>query len=139
MLAIQETVSKVLGIHAPDPQELMSAVERGLPLSSLDRVVGFVAPMDAKFTYRLVARASLARRRKQDRLSSDEGARLARLASVWAFAVEVWGGAEAARRFMFEPHPLLHGRTPVDVVLENEFGRPVVEGVLGRLKYGSAA
>ena len=39
---------------------------------------------------------------------------------------------------MFEPHPLLHGRRPIDVVLENELGRPVVEGILGRLQYGSA-
>jgi putative toxin-antitoxin system antitoxin component (TIGR02293 family) len=53
-------------------------------------------------------------------------------------ALDVWGGEEAARRFMFEAHPLLHGRRPVDVVLENELGRPVVEGILGRLRYGSA-
>jgi putative toxin-antitoxin system antitoxin component (TIGR02293 family) len=53
-------------------------------------------------------------------------------------AVEVWGSGDAARQFMFEAHPLLHGRRPVDVVLENEFGRPAVEGILGRLRYGSA-
>jgi uncharacterized protein (DUF2384 family) len=33
---------------------------------------------------------------------------------------------------------LLDGRRPVDVVLANEFGRPLVEGILGRLHYGSA-
>jgi putative toxin-antitoxin system antitoxin component (TIGR02293 family) len=53
-------------------------------------------------------------------------------------ALEVWGDEEAARRFMFEAHKLLQGRRPVDVVLENELGRPVVEGILGRLQYGSA-
>jgi putative toxin-antitoxin system antitoxin component (TIGR02293 family) len=56
---------------------------------------------------------------------------LARLASVWTMALDVWGVEDAARRFMFEAHPLLHGRRPVDVVLENEFGRPIVEGILG--------
>jgi uncharacterized protein (DUF2384 family) len=50
----------------------------------------------------------------------------------------VLGSEDAARRFMFEAHPLLQGRRPIDVVLENELGRPVVEGILGRLKYGSA-
>jgi putative toxin-antitoxin system antitoxin component (TIGR02293 family) len=125
----------------------MSAVEKGLPLTSLDRVVHSVAPSDNKFAFRIIARATLARRRKalvaakdraEGRLSADEGARLARLAGVWAMALDVWGGEEAARRFMFEAHPLLHGRRPVDVVLENELGRPVVEGILGRLKYGTS-
>jgi len=62
---------------------------------------------------------------------------LARLAAVWAMALEVWDGAAAARRFMLEEHMLLHGRRPVDVVLENELGRPAVEGILGRLQNGS--
>jgi putative toxin-antitoxin system antitoxin component (TIGR02293 family) len=125
----------------------MSAVERGLPLTALDRVVHSVAPTDNKFAFRIIARATLARRRKawastkdkvEGRLSAEEGARLARLAGVWAMAIEVWGNQEDARRFMFDAHPLLHGRRPVDVVLESEFGRPVVEGILGRLQYGSA-
>ncbi len=146
-MANADPVSEVLGIRASGPLPLMSAVESGLPLASLDRVVHSVAPADNKFAFRIVARATLARRRKalataqgraEGRLSAEEGTRLARLASVWAMALDVWGGGEAARRFMFEAHPLLHGRRPVDVVLENELGRPVVEGILGRLQYGSA-
>jgi putative toxin-antitoxin system antitoxin component (TIGR02293 family) len=141
------TASAVLGIRASGPLPLISAVEKGLSLASLDRVVHSVAPSDAKFAFRIVARATLARRRKmlatdtarpEGRLSAEEGTRLARLAGVWAMALEVWGGEEAARQFMFEAHPLLHGRRPVDVVLANELGRPVVEGILGRLQFGSA-
>jgi putative toxin-antitoxin system antitoxin component (TIGR02293 family) len=125
----------------------MSAVEKGLPLRSLDRVVHAVAPSDTKFAFQIIPRATLARRRKAwatakdpvgGRLSAEEGARLTRLASVWAMALEVWGTEEAARQFMFETHGLLHGRRPVDIVLENELGRPIVEGILGRLRYGSA-
>jgi putative toxin-antitoxin system antitoxin component (TIGR02293 family) len=89
----------------------MSAVERGLPLTALDRVVHSVAPTDNKFAFRIIARATLARRRKawastkdkvEGRLSAEEGTRLARLAGVWAMAVEVWGNQEDARRFMFD-------------------------------------
>jgi putative toxin-antitoxin system antitoxin component (TIGR02293 family) len=145
--AVTQPVSNVLGVYVGDPLSLMSAVEKGLPLSSLDRVVHAVAPSDNKFAFRIVARATLARRRKaladaknrpEGRLSAEEGTRLARLAGVWAMALDVWGGEEAARRFMFEAHPLLQGRRPIDVVLENELGRPVVEGILGQLQYGSA-
>jgi len=147
MGAIVDPVSEVLGIRASGPYPLMSAVEKGLPLRSLDRVVRAVAPSDTRFVFQIVPRATLARRRKawatakdrlEGRLSAEEGTRLARLASVWAMALEVWGTEEAARRFMFEAHELLHGRRPVDIVLENELGRPIVEGILGRLRYGSA-
>jgi len=147
MGVIMDPVSAVLGIRASGPFPLMSAVEKGLPLRSLDRVVQSVAPADSKFAFRIIPRATLARRRKvwatskdraEGRLSMEESTRLARLASVWAMALEVWGDEEAARRFMFEAHALLHGRRPVDIVLENELGRPIVEGILGRLRYGSA-
>lgn len=142
-----DPISQVLGIRASDPFTLMSAVEKGLPLTALDRVVHSVAPADNRFAFRIVTRATLARRRKalasakdkeEGRLSAEEGTRLARLAGVWAMAIEVWGSEEEARLFMFNEHPLLRGRRPVDVVLESEFGRPVVEGILGRLQYGSA-
>ena len=145
-------LAEVLGIagHRPGPMSpmtLMSEVEKGLPLSALDRVVRSLSPGEGSFAFRLVPRATLARRRSRDvtfpgagsRLTPEEGARVARLAEVWAFACEVWGSEEAARDFLFRPHSLLEGRCPVDVVLANEFGRPLVDGILGRLKYGSAA
>jgi putative toxin-antitoxin system antitoxin component (TIGR02293 family) len=118
---------------------LMNDVEKGLPLSALDRVVHAVAPDDAGFAYRLVPRATLGRRRSQHapRLTPEESARVARVASVWAFAKDVWGSDEAARRWLFEAHMMLDNRRPIDVVLASEFGRPLVEGILGRLKYGT--
>ena len=146
-MLVSDPVSEVLGIHAVGPLPLMAAVNDGLPLTALDRLVHSVAPTDSRFAFRIVARATLARRRKalasaagraDARLSTEEGARLARLAAVWAVALDVWKSEDEARRFMFDTHPLLHSRRPVDVVLESELGRPVVEGILGRLKYGSA-
>lgn len=147
MTMLADPVFGMLGVRAGGALPLMSAVAVGLPLAALDRVARAVAPADSKFPFRIVARATLARRRKalaeakgrpDGRLSAEEGTRLARVAGVWAMAVEVWGGSEAARRFLFEPHPLLEGRAPLDVVLESELGRPVVEGILGRLQYGAA-
>lgn len=147
MPTIVDPVSNVLGLTVSGPFPLMSAVAEGLPLTALDRVVHAVAPSDSKFAFRIVPRATLARRRKAfsaareragGRLSVDEGTRLTRIATVWAMALEVWGSEAAARRFMFAEHPLLRGRRPIDVVLDSELGRPVVEGILGRLQYGSA-
>jgi putative toxin-antitoxin system antitoxin component (TIGR02293 family) len=145
--------AEVLGIAAPLGQAgsllwIAHVVADGLPLSSLERLVSQVAPDDKSFVYRMIPRPTLARRRKasalastsrQALLSPDEGAKVARLAEVWAMACDVWGGEDAARAFLFRPHPMLESQRPIDVVLATEFGRPLIEGILGRLQYGSAA
>lgn len=136
-------VAEVLGIEGQErPMSLLglaAKVDQGLPLSALDRLVRSVAPNDAAFAFRLVPRATLARRRKAaEHLSPEEGAKVARLAEVWALALEVWGSDEDARDFLFRRHMLLGGRRPVDVVLANEFGRPIVENILGGILYGTA-
>jgi putative toxin-antitoxin system antitoxin component (TIGR02293 family) len=123
---------------------LIETVSQGLPLQSVDALSRDIAPDDAAFKYVLIPKATYNRRRvnagrKPARLSKDEGERLVRLARVWAFANEVWGSPEAARRFMFAPHMLLDGRTPLEVSLGGELGGKMVEEVLGRLAYGSAA
>jgi len=138
------TVPELLGLrrHAARPGSglgLIADVEKGLPLSALDRIAEAVAPDDSGFPYRMVPRATLARRRAQSaaRLTPDESARVARVATVWAAAKDVWQGDDAARRWLFEPHMMLEDRRPIDVVLGSEFGLPLVEGILGRLKYGT--
>ncbi|HET7882192.1 MAG TPA: antitoxin Xre/MbcA/ParS toxin-binding domain-containing protein [Acetobacteraceae bacterium] len=139
------SVSDLLGLRKTAARSgsalgLMSDLEKGLPLAALDRIAHAVAPEDSSFSYRLVPRATLARRRAQPapRLTPEESARVARLASVWALATDVLGDEDGARRWLFHPHMMLEGRRPVDVVLASEFGRPLVEGILGGLKYGTA-
>ena len=119
---------------------LMLAVEQGLPIAALERVARSISPTDTNgFLFRMVPKATLSRRRAGARLSPEEGAKVARLASVWTIAVDVWKSEEAARDFLFRPHALLDGRRPVDVVVATELGRPLVEGILGQLKHGTAA
>jgi putative toxin-antitoxin system antitoxin component (TIGR02293 family) len=144
MSASATSVSELLGLRrnaarSGSPLGLMGEVEKGLPLTALDRVAEIVAPGDSSFAHRLVPRATLARRRAQaaPRLTPEESARVARLAAVWAFAKEIWRSDQEARGFLSRPHPALGDRRPVDVVLASELGRPLVEGILGRLKYGT--
>jgi putative toxin-antitoxin system antitoxin component (TIGR02293 family) len=122
------------------PMALLRRLRDGLPVRAIETLAKRIAPDDTAFKYRIVSKATLARRKeaKPQRLSSEESERLMRLAGVWAFAEEVWGGADAARRFMFEPHALLDGQTPISVALSGELGGKLVQDVLGRLAYGSA-
>jgi putative toxin-antitoxin system antitoxin component (TIGR02293 family) len=136
------SVANLLGLKAGKRAsfthlDLAEAVQKGLPVSTVERVLHRIAPGDRRFRDRFIPRATLARREKS--LSPLESDRLARLARLWAFAVDVWGSDAEALRFLAEPHPILEGRVPRDVAVETEIGARAVEDLLGRLKYGSAA
>ena len=143
MLAFGE-VASVLGLPASErtaqsPVAMITRIEDGLPTTALDRVARLLAPGDAQFKYRLVPKATYERRKAAHRLSADESARLARVARVWAVALDVWKTEEATRTFLFRPHPMIEDRRPIDVVIQSEFGAELVVEILGRLKYGTAA
>lgn len=134
------SVAGVLGVPAPGGAfGLIARIEDGLPVKALDRLASKLAPGDTQFKYRLIPKATYERRKASHRLSSDEGGRLARLARIWALAVDVWGGEADARDFLFRPHAMLEDRRPVDVVIQSEIGAGLVLDVLGGLKYGTAA
>jgi putative toxin-antitoxin system antitoxin component (TIGR02293 family) len=133
-------VAAMLGLRAGrSPVDLVERIEEGLSVDALDRVARRIAPGDANFKYRVVAKATLARRRLHRRLTAEEGDRLARLAGIWQLAVDVWGSEDRARAFLVEPHMLLGGHAPLDMALKTDLGARTVENLLGRLKYGSAA
>jgi putative toxin-antitoxin system antitoxin component (TIGR02293 family) len=140
------TIAEALGLRqsagaALSPFKLMSAIESGLSIRSLEHVSNLVAPSDASFKYRIVPKASLARRRNQkdQKLSAEQGEKIARLAEVWAMARDIWADAEDARIVLSRPHPLLDGNRPIDLVLKSELGARMVRDVLDRGRYGSAA
>jgi putative toxin-antitoxin system antitoxin component (TIGR02293 family) len=143
MLAFAD-VADVLGLHSKEAAErspfgLISRIESGLPLGTLDRMALLLAPNDTQFKYRLIPKATYERRKAALRLSSDEGTRLARVARVWGLAVDVWRTEDDARDFLFRSHPMLEDKRPIDVVIQNEIGAELVFDILGSLKYGSAA
>lgn len=135
-------LAAMLGVPARrrnSPLHLVRKIQEGLPVGALDRLARQIAPDDAGFRYRIVPRSSLARRREQrNRLSPDEGARLARLANLWAFALDIWKNEEDAREFLFRRHMLLEDQRPIDVALQSELGAELVRNILGQLLYGTA-
>ena len=145
MSGTHESVAEILGLtkrgKSLDPMDLVEKLEHGLPLKSLDRFVLLVAPKDKSFAHWIVHRSTLERRRstKAKLLSPVESEKLARLARIWSMAREIWNDEDDARQFLLEPHMLLDDRTPIEVASKTDEGARLVEGILGRLKYGSAA
>ena len=144
MVSEHDVVADVLGVSAArkrtTPFQLISSIEAGLPVEAVHRLARAIAPSDAEFRHRFVPRATLARRKNDPkaRLTVGQSDRLARIAGIWAHAVRVWKDEEAARAFLFRPHPMLEGRRPIDAALGTELGADLVDQILGGLEYGSA-
>lgn len=143
-MAAQSSVEALLGVDAGARGSRLSlaySIQGGLPVTALDRLAGMVAPDDAGFKFRLVSKATLERRRKSPskRLTTEEGDRLARLAKVFSFALDIYGEPEKVRAFLTRPHPMLDGHPPLDVALETGPGADAVINLLGRAAYGGGA
>lgn len=117
---------------------LPALIKSGLPVAALDHLADSVAPSDARFKFRLIPKATLERRRKSatKRLTSEEGDRLARLAKVFSFAIDIYKAPESAREFLGRPHPMLDGKAPLDVALATSPGADLVINLLGRAAFG---
>ena len=133
-------IENLLGVSGAvhTPLALASSILRGLPVSALDRLAGAVAPDDARFKFRLIPKATLERRRKSAtrHLTSEEGDRLARVAKVYVFALEIYHDGDKVREFLNRPHVMLDNKPPLDVALETGPGADAVINILGRLAYG---
>src|SRR3546814_19284751 len=104
-MAVQvRSVDQLLGVTRDSDTllDLAHRIEIGLPVGSVERLAGVVAPGDAEFKYRLLSKATLMRRKKsvEQRLTAEEGNRLARLAKVVSFALDVFKDQAKARGFL---------------------------------------
>jgi putative toxin-antitoxin system antitoxin component (TIGR02293 family) len=116
---------------------LAYSVQKGLPVSALDRVAGRLSPDDARrFTYRVVPKPTLERRRRDKKpLTTEESNRLARIAKVFAFGLEVFDDEAKVRSFLDRPHPMLDDAVPLEVALATGPGADAVINLLGRTAY----
>ncbi len=134
-------LANLLGIKSRTPETalaLASSVEKGLPVSALDKFAGRISPLDVRgFAYRVVPKPTLERRRKQKQhLTTDESDRLARVAKVFAFGLEVFRDEAKVRDFLNRPHPMLDDKVPLDLALATGLGADAVVNLLGRAAYG---
>lgn len=118
--------------------DLQRVVAEGLPVRALDETALYVTGSRraaAALRDRLVPRATRARR---TRLRLTESERVERLARVMALAEQVWEGCDEAREFLRQPHPVLDGKSPLEMT-ETELGARRVESLLMKLEYGLPA
>jgi len=136
-----QMVETLLGVKtrkgAETPLALAYSVQKGFPVSALDKFAAVVCPDDVRhFTYRVVPKATLERRRKdKGNLTTEESDRLARVAKVFAFGFSVYHDNQKVREFLTRPHMMLDNKAPLDVALATGPGADVVINLLGRAAY----
>lgn len=128
-------VSSLLKLHpcANTLESLEVMVAKGLPSSCVD----FLSM--SLFSNKEEARAIKAKVAPEldstELLTVATSERVERLARTFALATVVWDSEEDARAFLNNRHPLLKGRTPLDVAM-TELGAIRVSQLLHQLYFG---
>src|ERR1700737_1674166 len=126
------SAARLLGLGTPSHPlvsevDYLDLVDHGLPVRSLERIAAVVAPTDASFRYRIVPKASLARRKAGRRLSTAQSVIVGRLLSGWGKAGGIWKPEGAGGVFLYRKHPLLGARRPINLVLRMRSARSLCE------------
>jgi len=116
--------------------DLLDVVERGLPPIAVDAMVhGGMLTADEADRLVISRRALSQRRARGLPLSVDEAERLVRVARVHAVALEQFGAADRAARWLRKPNRVLDGRVPLDLLVTGE-GARLVEDTIMRIAHG---
>jgi len=125
-----------LGLRLRDRDAAIRYLKNGLPISSFRGLGAGLDMTDAQLaSVARVALRTIARRKKAGRLGFGESERIFRLGVLFDAAVRVFGGVEAARRWLKAPQKGLGGRTPLEYS-DTAIGVREVEDLLGRLEHG---
>lgn len=126
----------VLKERLRDYRAVIDRARSGLPYAALDAVAGrYAIPRETLARVLHLPARTLARRKKERRLSADESDRLLRLSRVAALAEEVLDTHEKAGRWLQKPNRALGGGVPIDL-LDTDLGASEIETILGRIEHG---
>lgn len=116
--------------------QLRTALRGGLPYASLLAIAaGFAIEAPAVASILGIPARTLARRKKERRLSPEESDRLFRLGRLAALAEQVLGSRARASAWLHAENRALGGATPLSE-LDTDLGAEQVESALLRLAHG---
>ncbi|MBI4545381.1 MAG: DUF2384 domain-containing protein [Gemmatimonadetes bacterium] len=126
--------AQVLGAAVESELDFVHLVEEGLPTRVIERLKELGDLSDAELA-RIIPRRTLSHVKGRKRLSAEQSDRIARAASVFARAREVFGNRAKANHWMRQPNRALEGAAPLEL-LRTGSGASLVESILTRVAYG---
>ena len=127
---------EVLRARPREGMDWIPLVRKGLPSASVDAIVRITRIPRIELARALdIPERTLARRKRQGTLSSEESSKFVRLARVVERADLVFEDRENALNWLQSPNASLGGVTPLSL-LDTEIGADSVMDTLGRIEHG---
>lgn len=127
---------RVLPVRQRSALDWVALVRQGLSSAAVDSIAGTIRVTQPELARALgIPERTLARRKREGTLTSEESAKLVRLARVVARAVETFEGLEAAIDWLKSPNAAMSGATPLSL-LDTDIGAESVLDTLGRIAHG---
>ena len=129
------------GIQVPHAKprtalEWVSVIRRGISSAAVDTLAKTIHVTQSELAVALgIPERTLARRKKEGTLNSEESAKLVRLARVVERAEEIFEDLDAAIDWMKSPNVALSGAIPLSL-LDTDIGAESVMDTLGRIEHG---
>lgn len=127
----------LLGLDYFDLPSILKAVEKGFAWKTFERFIRNIGlPAEQIADIMGIPRRTLARRKVEGRLKSDESDKLLRLARVFGSALDLYdGNREAAVLWLTDINIALGGVAPLEFA-RTHVGAEEVENLVGRIQYG---
>ncbi|MBX3650527.1 MAG: DUF2384 domain-containing protein [Burkholderiales bacterium] len=117
-------------------QDWIGVIRRGIPAGAVEALKKNIEVSHAELARALgIPERTLARRKREGILSSDESAKLWRLARAVGRANEVFEDPAAALHWLKAPNAALSGASPLSII-DTEIGAESVLDTLGRIEHG---
>ena len=127
---------RVLQARPRSPLDWVSVIRRGISSAAVDSLTKSIRVTQSELATALgIPERTLARRKKEGVLNSEESAKLVRLARVVERAKDVFEDFEASLNWLKSPNAALSGATPLSL-LDTDIGAESVLDMLGRIEHG---
>ena len=127
---------KVLPQKQRGAMDWIAVLREGLSAAAIDAMTKTIRVTRAELATALcIPERTLARRKKEGRLNSEESAKLVRLARVVGRALETFEDLDAALDWLKSPNAALSGASPLSL-LDTDIGAESVTDTLGRIAHG---
>ena len=126
----------VLGVKPYSSLDWVGMIREGIPAAAVESVLSAVHVSRSELAQALgIPERTLARRKREGVLNSEESSKLLRLARVVSRANEVFDDAASAFNWLKSPNVALRGNVPLSL-LDTDIGTESVLDALGRIEHG---
>ncbi len=126
----------VLGVRPQSSLDWIVMIRKGIPAAAVESILSAVRLSQAELAHALaIPERTLARRKREGVLNSEESSKLLRLARVISRANEVFDDPAAAVDWLKAPNVALRGNAPLNL-LDTDIGAESVLDTLGRIEHG---